>query len=434
MSERKSEPVLVWLPWVLLLTGGLVMLAGGLSAAGYGPRPFDIGLSSRWPSCEGEDLCVRASPAGWWWSGLGALLAAGAVALLSWTLPAAPQTPSGRSLPAVVHALGIALVSVPTCVVLGAAVLFTALLASSLAPVALFTAVLVQALLLNELGRAIGPGWSSPRRTWLTALAASALGAGAAVLLVVTDPTRLGWSPVLADGLMAGVVVLLAVSVGAPRGLRRRGELIASSVALLGAVAGGTALAQHEPTPAYAARPAAEATPPALTVPSESPAPVSSVPSAPVPPPVVTDVACTPADLSFAVPGFDAAMGARAASVQATNTADQPCWVEGFPVVTLLQGGVPLQLGVTPGPDPSGSPPVVERIGLAPGDDAFCLLSWRTYAGWADDETPQAVTVALVAGQPPVDVPIVSPYGLPAPFDIADGGEWQIGAWRLPTP
>jgi hypothetical protein len=146
---------------------------------------------------------------------------------------------------------------------------------------------------------------------------------------------------------------------------------------------------------------------------------------------VDADVACDQADLGFAVTGWDAAMGARFASLQATNTGARPCWVEGIPAVTLLQGGRPLQLPAEPGQTADGSPAVVQRVGIAPGGNAYALLDWRTYAGWADDTTPQSVTVALAPGEPPVEAGIIGGPG-PAPFDIADGGEWGIAAWAPP--
>jgi hypothetical protein len=117
--------------------------------------------------------------------------------------------------------------------------------------------------------------------------------------------------------------------------------------------------------------------------------------------------------------------------VQARNTGDVACWVEGVPVVTLFQGGRPLTLTVAPGQSPTGGPASPQRVGIAPGGTAFALLTWRTYAGWADAETPQSVTVALDPTSPAVEAGIVG--GLPgAPFDIADGGTWGIAPWAPP--
>lgn len=135
-------------------------------------------------------------------------------------------------------------------------------------------------------------------------------------------------------------------------------------------------------------------------------------------------------DLSFSVGGFDAAMGQRAAALEATNVSTVPCFVEGVPVVTLTQGR-PLRLIAEPGQAPSGGPAPVQRVGLAPGGSAFALLTWRTYGGWADQETPQSLTVALAAGSPPVRADVVDDHG-PAPFDIADGGAWGIAPWAPP--
>ena len=187
------------------------------------------------------------------------------------------------------------------------------------------------------------------------------------------------------------------------------------------------------PTPAAQREAAARPTPPAPSVPAPEPAPAPVPPAAssPSPAPVVADVPCASSDLAFAVDGFDAAMGARAASVRATNTTTEPCWVEGVPVVVLLQGGRPLALQVGPGETPEGAPAPVRRVGIAPGGTAVALLTWRSYGGWADAETAQALTVALDASSTPVAATVQGDSG-PAPFDIADGGAWGIAPWAPP--
>jgi hypothetical protein len=124
-------------------------------------------------------------------------------------------------------------------------------------------------------------------------------------------------------------------------------------------------------------------------------------------------------------------MGARAASLRAVNDSAEPCWVEGVPVVIVMQGGRPLALTVGPGETPEGGPGVVQRVGIAPGGEASALLTWRSYGGWADTGTPQSVMAALDAGSSLV--PVAVPEGIgPAPFDIADGGAWAIAPWAPP--
>jgi hypothetical protein len=78
-------------------------------------------------------------------------------------------------------------------------------------------------------------------------------------------------------------------------------------------------------------------------------------------------VPCAQEDLRLVVGGFDAAMGARAASLRATDVGAAPCWPEGRPVVTLLQDGRPLDLTVEPGQSPTRVPAVEQRVGIAPG-------------------------------------------------------------------
>jgi hypothetical protein len=182
-------------------------------------------------------------------------------------------------------------------------------------------------------------------------------------------------------------------------------------------------------TPERAAPPVAGA----VQGPVPSPA-VPSVPAqAPTPlAPVAASVPCAQQDLSFAVAAFDGAMGARAASLQATNLSAAPCWVEGTPVVVVMQGGRPLSLSVGPGRTPDGAPAVPQRVGLAPGGRANALLTWRSYGGWADLETPQSVATALDADSSLVAAQITGVSG-PAPFDIADGGAWAIAPWAPPA-
>ncbi|MGY1855446.1 hypothetical protein [Modestobacter sp. SYSU DS0290] len=98
------------------------------------------------------------------------------------------------------------------------------------------------------------------------------------------------------------------------------------------------------------------------------------------------------------------------------------------PAFFLLQGGRPLALQVGPGQTPEGGPAEVQRVGVAPGGAAFALLTWRSYGGWADQETPQAVTVALDASSTLVAARVVDRGGS-VPFDIADGGAWGIAPW-----
>ena len=73
----------------------------------------------------------------------------------------------------------------------------------------------------------------------------------------------------------------------------------------------------------------------------------------------------------------------------------------------------------------------VQRVHLAPGGSAFAFLTWRTYTGWADAETPQTVTVALDPASPAQEAAVNADHG-PAPFDIADGGTWGIAPWASP--
>jgi hypothetical protein len=283
---------------------------------------------------------------------------------------------------------------------------------------------------------------ASAQRAWLTALAltpTAAVCTGGLLWLVPLPVASTATIGVAFGAVVAAGVALLRTrrgpaAAGERAGVRGDGARLLVAVlvvvSVVAAVAGVQALGQRlardlRPDPPVAAPPPVPTDP---VEPLPAPAPTPTVPPLA---PVEAAEPCAMEDLSLAVGGFDAAMGARAASLQATNVSATPCWVEGVPAVNLLQGGRPLDLAVGPGQAPTGGPAAAQRVGLAPTGSAYTLLTWRTYAGWADAETSQTVTAALDPAGPPVEVPITADFG-PAPFDIADGGEWGIAPWAPP--
>jgi hypothetical protein len=421
-------------PYVIGVAGVLGMLLAGASAGRYEPNWFDPGdpLPCR---CSAEEA-ASALAALWVGVALGAVLVLGGVLLFTLRLDRGPHRPAGP-VPAVPHALVAGTVGVVLSAVLVLPVLLLLLFSLHLAPAAALLALLLHAAAVAGVDRAIGPAWSSPRRAWLTGLAAGALGSGAAWALLFAAPTvDDSWLPAVVDGAVVALVVLAGRTLVAPRTARTRvglagGALAAVAAAALLAVAVVVpdVLLPHETSPAVAAPPAPE--PSAPEPPTPTPAPVPAPRTTVPPPPVAAAIACDQADLSFVVTGWDAALGARFASVEATNTGDVACWVQGVPAVTLLQGGRPLRLTLEPGQMGNGGPVVVQQVGIAPGGHAYALLNWRTDAGRADDTTPQSVTVALTPGTAPVPAGILGGHG-PAPFDLADGGAWGIGPWAPP--
>ncbi|MGY1688519.1 DUF4232 domain-containing protein [Geodermatophilus sp. SYSU D01105] len=421
--------------WPTLLAGLSLMAWAGLRSARHRPAWLEPE-----PACLTSGECTPAEAAAgltrlWWVVGAGAVLVLLGVALVALRRTGGRTGPPARGSAPSVHA-GIAAAVGSGVALLLEVPVFVALFAGPHAvPVALAVVWLVQAEVLTGLDVRLGGPGTSLRRAWLTGLGVSAAAtglAGAAVGAGWVGPDG-WWSLPLATGLLLGAGVAVARMAGQARAgtSPRRGGSAAvllgvfglTAFVLLGGVqalvvAGVSVLVASDP-------PLPEE--PGVTVPAPTtappPSPVSLPPpvgSAP-PPRVAAGAPCSVGDLDLAVVGFDAALGARAASVQARNTGDAPCWVEGVPVVTLLQGGRPLTLTVEPGQSPTGGPAVAERVGIAPGGTALALLTWRTHAGWADAETPQMVTVALDPSSPPVEAGIVG--GSPqAPFDIADAG------------
>jgi hypothetical protein len=352
----------------------------------------------------------------------GALVLAG-VLLVTLRLDRASRRPAGP-LPSGAHASVAGMVGFVVPAVLFLPVVFLVLVSEHLVPAAALGSWLVHAVAIAGVDRAIGPAWSSPRRSWLVGLAAGALGSGAAWAVLLAGPTARNWAPALVDAVVVALVVLAA---RAGRVLSAVAAIAATGLTCVAVLNPGVLLPRPAPVTAAPSTPPTPTTPLPTTV-APAPAPDTTTPP---PPTVEADAACDQADLDFVVTGWDAAMGARFASVQATNTGDAACWVQGVPSVTLLQRGRPLELTLEPGQMGDGSPVVARQVGIAPGGHAYALLDWRTCAGWADDTTPQAVTVALTTGTAPVPAGIVGGHG-PAPFDLADGGAWGVGPWAPP--
>ncbi|WP_222196027.1 DUF4232 domain-containing protein [Modestobacter italicus] len=411
------------------LLGGLVACAAALRTGRY----TSVWLESQ-ASCELAGECTAAEAAAalrWlWWPVAGglAVLAVAAV-LLAWTLPpASPRVEQPR--PAPVHALLAGLIAFGTALLAGFPLLIAAFWGPHAIVVALAAAWLAQAAAVLLAGRSARWGLAAPGQDWLAALLVSGLGAGAVVLTwQLSDARSVTVLPVVD-------AVVVATAVLAQRALRRVGHPPAwpSVAGGLAVLAAGMVLLVALLTPAAPVAPTVSPAPLAEPTPTPTPAPAPAPAAPPVPEPapepVVADQPCAQSDLTFRVGGFDAAMGARAAAVEATNTGAAPCWLEGVPVVVLLQGGRPLALQVGPGETPQGTPAQAQRVGVAPGGSAFALLTWRSYGGWADLETPQAVTVALDASSTLVAAEVDG--GGAAPFDIADGGAWGIAPWAPP--
>ena len=419
----------------LVVLGWLGLAIAGLSAARYSPEWLGDEYRCRLEAeCTAEEIAsgVRLH---WWLVGLcGAVVLVGIVVLL-WSLSPASRSATARRLPALAQAAatGAAAVALPFALFPVGVLLF---LSSAHAAVAAAVGTwLAQALLVSALHRRFA-GRTSPRGA-----AAVGLLVSAAALALTAWLTTQGqgstdlWAPVLMHAGSVAVLVALVRLFRDPLpqhvGAARRRALAVVGVVVLGAVGVAATLVLRQPD-AY--QPAGAPTRPTFPAP-EPPAPAPSGPAAPTPEPppepVVAHTPCAPGDLDVVVTGFDAALGARAASLRATNTGSRPCYVDGFPVVTLLQGGRPLSLTVENGSTASpGTPGTAQRVGVAPGGAAVAGLYWRSYGGLADSESPQSVTVAFDGSKPPLGVPVDSPYPGAAPFDIADGGTWQVGNWE----
>jgi hypothetical protein len=413
--------------------GGLTALVAAMGASWYvSAWPEDrswCGELSRCPALD-ADAAFRLL---WWPVGLGLAVLAAAAVLLAASMPPRLRSATGRPLAGPVHALVAGLVALGSAFLLGVTLLIAAFVGPHLLVVALTAAWPAQAAAVVLAGRLVRAAPRTSRAEWVTALLVSALGVGAVVLVGLYD-ARAGVTafPVV-DALVVAIGVLVQRSVtGLAQARRPTWPSLAGGVAVLtvGAVLLLQLLVPGAPgriarLPVVAAAPATPT--PAPTTPTPAPATPTPAPT----PAVAADAPCAQSDLTFSVGGFDAAMGARAAALVATNTGASSCWLEGVPVVVLLQGGRPLALQVGPGQTAEGAPATSQRVGVAPGGTAVALLTWRSYGGWADLETPQAVTVALDASTTLVSAALPAGAGA-APFDIADGGAWGIAPWAPP--
>jgi Protein of unknown function (DUF4232) len=283
----------------------------------------------------------------------------------------------------------------------------------------------LQIWVLTGLDRAFGPpapargiGPAGP----VTGLFAIVAMAAVYEAVIRQDAFRMGyfWLLVLVHGAGLALGALLT---------RRNPVAGAAVVGALGLVLAGVGVVEsgvlHRSEP-----PAVRAAP--ATPPPVAPAPVVTVPIAPTTPAptVAASIPCTAAGLAWSTAGWDAAMGARAVTVVATNTGTRPCYVDGFADVRIGRGTRPLQLTTQDG-DPTdpyiGGP--AQRVGIAPGGAAWLPLSWRMHAAGTDPTTPQTLQVALAGADPWSDVPLSEG---PAPFDLADGATLTIGSWRPP--
>jgi hypothetical protein len=425
------------LAWWLVVAGGLVMAYGAHATGPYRPD-----LLAPDPACLVRGECTPAQIEAalrdlWWAVGVGAAVALLGVLLATWLMPTAARPPRRARLGALAHAAIAGGLATFVPLVLAVPGLIALLWGGEHAVPLLVAAVwLGQAAVVTWLEGPAGNPAGTTRRMWACALLASAAGIGAVagVLLVRGGFFLPWWGFALVDGAGVGLAVLTVRLVVDPLAVRPGARLrrMAALAGVLGVVGlAVVAVVATRPGPWPVGSPPAVRPP--VPGPPSSPSPAPGPPPAPSPtppPPVPAEVACTPDDLAFEVGGFDAAMGARGASIRATNLGAQSCWVEGVPVVTLLQGGRPLDLTVEPGQSPTGGPAAVTRVGIAPGGSALALLTWRTYAGWADGQTPQAVTVALGAGAPAEPAAVASAD--PVPFDLADGGAWGIAPWTAP--
>jgi hypothetical protein len=368
------------------------------------------------------------------------------VALAAWALtrPTTSDSPGrpAEALRTAAHAGAAGVVTTAVAAVAGIAG-FTAALGVSeqlgLATLAGFWLLLGRALeaLQPALGRR--PGTSIARvgtsvdvdvderdQAYLSSLAVAGLAALAAGAAVVLDAADYWWA-VTTAGLVAAAATVLSDVVPWMRWPAGRAvaALVAGGTAVsrLGSALGALGLLEPAEPPRTAPRSPVDV----------APRPPAPLPSTTVPGPSRTSTnpgihartPCALTDVRLALEGFDAAMGARAATLRASNSSTRACYLDGFATVSLTQAGQPLDVtsGTTSSERP-GSVGRATRVGIAPGGAATAVLYWRGYGAAADTTTSQTLEVTLRQGTQPLSVAVG-----PQLFDLVDGGELRVGNW-----
>jgi hypothetical protein len=429
--------VRAWAPYARLLPlpGLAVMVGAGVIANRYTPSWFEVDETciNRHPCfSEEESASVLRSSAWMGWAGL--LLVVLGLGLCAWAQSSTHRnTPSGRG--AAVHAGVSGLVAVPAAAVGLALGAFGAFLGQggSVYVIAWLTLATVLEALDLSLGRARGD-----RAAYLLSLESATVGLVAlGGTLAVLGLGRAQFVGALAlSGLSVAAVTALG-DVVQDRHFRPWAGWTAAAVTGLVVLGGALGvLGLLEPPKVWPpgtwyqmdadVRPPA-ATPPLLPVPTTIPTPFPTPAPGRTPTSVSARRPCSPADLALTVGEFSFGMGARTASMRASNRSGSASYLDGFATVRLLQGSKPLDLTIattsseSPGSEIDGH---ATRVGIAPSHAARLLIYWRGYSQAADTTTPQTLEVLLRPGVTPV------PLEVPAPlFDLIDGGELRVGNW-----
>lgn len=184
----------------------------------------------------------------------------------------------------------------------------------------------------------------------------------------------------------------------------RRTALLASAVALLGALGacGGTdstsTAPQRGPTSGSPSQRATTTEP--------APSPSAALGSEPAPSPAASGAAqkssrCHTDELRAEVGRMDPGAGQRNFPIVLTNTSARTCTVYGYPGAAFVDAS-----GGQLGPDPERAPDTQARVTLAPGDSAWAGLSYSSpEISGARTARPAALLVTPPDERKPIEVP-----------------------------
>jgi hypothetical protein len=160
-----------------------------------------------------------------------------------------------------------------------------------------------------------------------------------------------------------------------------------------------------------------------LVVGGPGPAAEETGPAAAAPAPDDGLPACSGADLTLRVAGFDAALGRRYLTVRARNDSGATCTVEGRPEIAFERASGTTAPDVETG-TPSGTA-APQRLVLEPRQGMRSELTWRGMSTALDPDVTVALLVHAVPGADAERVPVDGP-GL----DVLAGAAVEIGAWE----
>jgi len=168
----------------------------------------------------------------------------------------------------------------------------------------------------------------------------------------------------------------------------------------------------------------------------EQPADEPPIPEQPTPGPTAypddqSAPACTEADLDVMIAGYDAAAGTRYLTLEATNTSDRACAVQGAPELGFSRLSGTKTPGVVYPALCRGLPP---RVVVPADQKLYAVLEWGAMSTSLDPDVAVAMRVRATPDSSQVtlpfdEVPLYDGTTLDE-LDVLDGAQVEVGWWQ----